>query len=151
MTIEELLNAFHHALDDGESLQWRIERNGDTLSLAFVPMLSNDAKVPAGAEPVRAALALPLVIREKTLEKTAEALQQQLSGYAQARRQATSAYDELLVALSDATAKAKNEASKAGTKKPPTEKSKKQKLAVEKPKTTNEVDGCEAGCGVLDF
>ncbi len=119
MELKTFLTTLHTALGDNETFQWHITRKGDTLKMAFIPELDSDTSVPKEAEAVRAALSLPLVFTGKTPDELAEGIAEQLSNYGQSRKQALDAFNEVILALKDATATAKNtvaEKSKKGKK-----------------------------------
>lgn len=116
-SIKQFLNALHGALVDKEHFRLDITRNGDTLDIIALPLLSDDeSKVPDAAKQVRSALSMPLAMRNMTMDELSEEFSQRLSGFGQARQQATDAYSELLASLQDATAAAKNSTSKADKK-----------------------------------
>ena len=116
-SIKNFLTALHSAMADKEHFRLDITRNGDSLDIIALPLLSDDeSKVPEAAKQVRTALSMPLAMRNMSMDELSEEFGQRLSGYGQARNQANDAYSELLASLQDATAAAKNSTSQADKK-----------------------------------
>jgi PRTRC genetic system protein E len=139
---QNLLDFFtpiHSSMSEGESFRMDITRKGNSLNIAFIPMLKDDeSKIPEEAKQVRAALSMPLVMREMSLETLADEFAKRLQGFGNARSGAVSAYDELLASLQDAKASAKNATKKTKV----VEKTAKPEI------TDGEAEeGCESACG----
>ncbi len=122
-SIKQFLTALHGAMADKEHFRLDITRNGDSLDIIALPLLSDDeSKVPEAAKQIRSALSMPLAMRNMDMDELSAEFGQRLSGYGQARQQVGDAYSELLVSLQDATAAAKNAKSKADKKGKSTDK-----------------------------
>lgn len=116
-SIKNFLTALHDAMADKEHFRLDITRNGDSLDIIALPLLSDDeSKVPEAAKQVRSALSMPLAMRNMSMDELSEEFGQRLSGFGQARQQAGAAYTELLASLQDATAAAKNSKSQVDKK-----------------------------------
>lgn len=136
-SITAFLTALHSAMSDKEKFRLDITRNGDSLDLIVLPMLSDDdSKVPDAAKPVRAALSMPLAMRNMSLDEVGTEFGQRLSGFGEARKEATDAYSELLMSLKDATAAAKNSSTKTTEKGKKDKDSKPSKVQVKTPDST---------------
>lgn len=159
MELIDFLTRIRDALTEGESLQFNVTREGDTLNMAFIPKLDEAKGGNADTEEIRAALALPLVFRNMTLAQISDDLCDRLTAYGKARKPALDAYQELLANLADATAKAKNAASKkkaSKTKdKTPVTNTKNTGKSAEKPAATEKPESNApagtSGNGLLDF
>lgn len=134
-SIKNFLTALHSAMADKEHFRLDITRNGESLDIIALPLLSDDeSKVPEAAKQVRTALSMPLAMRNMSMDELSEEFGQRMSGYGQARNQANDAYYELLASLQDATAAAKNSTSKADKK--TKSKDKQEPVETEKPTET---------------
>lgn len=101
--------ALHEALADGESYRLEVSRDGAKLNVAVIPaLLKEPEQLPDAAKNVRAALAMPLVFREPSIQALAESFARRLSGYALARSGTQAGFDDLIASLKDAEAEAKN-------------------------------------------
>lgn len=108
-----MLKEIHAALADGEQATLMIQRSGDQAVVTIVPRVgaSNDGNASEAEKALRAALALPMRIKDtpETLDAT---LVQQLREYAELRHQ-VAAESETLRGLREAALMAKQEAAKA--------------------------------------
>lgn len=114
--IKEFLTALHSALDDNEGYRLDLTRKGESMDIVLIPVLRGKSDVPEEAKQIRAALAMPLAMRDMTLDALSEEFSNRMRGYGSARNTASEAYDELLATLNDATATAKNTKSRKATK-----------------------------------
>lgn len=114
--IKDFLAALHSALDDNEGYRLELTRKGESMDIVFIPVLKGKSDVPEEAKQIRAALAMPLAMRDMTLDALSEEFSERMRGYGNARNTASEAYHELLATLNDATATAKNTKSKKTTK-----------------------------------
>ncbi|WP_293689180.1 PRTRC system protein E [Thiolapillus sp.] len=151
MELIDFLTSLKDALTDGESLQFNITREGDTLNMAFIPKLAEVKGGNTDTEEIRAALALPLVFNKLTLAQINDDLCERLTAYGKARKPALDAYQELLANLSDATAKAKNAASKKKTDKPKTKAKPAEKPATPAATASAKTEDNGAANSLLDF
>lgn len=112
-----MLKEIHAALADGEQATLMIQRSGDQAVVTIVPRVgaSNDGNASEAEKALRAALALPMRIKDtpETLDAT---LVQQLREYAELRHQ-VAAESETLRGLREAALMAKQEAAKADARK----------------------------------
>lgn len=117
-SILAFLQQLHSAMTDNEQFRLEMTKNGDSLDVIVMPLMADDeSNVPEQVKAIRSALSMPLSMRNMPLTEIASDLGERLSGFGQARSQATDAYQELLASLKDATANAKNQGSKKNTKK----------------------------------
>lgn len=108
-SIQLFLATLHSALNDGESYRLELTRKADSMDMVLLPILKdNDDAIPEQAKQIRSALSMPLAMMNMTLTDLAGSFEERVSGFGQAHQTATSAYDELIAKLSDATATAKN-------------------------------------------
>lgn len=133
-SIQAFLTALHSAMADGEHFRLDITRNGDSLDIITLPLLGDDEdKVPEEAKPIRSALTMPLAMRNMTMAELTTEFGERLSGYSEARGQATDAYQELLTSLKDAAASAKNTQASTSKKAEKAGKDKADKADKDKP------------------
>ncbi|MEW5833366.1 MAG: PRTRC system protein E [Campylobacterota bacterium] len=148
MTETNLFQTIAKAMRSGDKVRFEIERNGDAMSIMFQPILRDqEDAVPDEAKPIRAALALPFLIRGVTPEVADAELASRLQGYADKRGHVVDAYDELIEKLNEATKQAKAATEKAGKPKPT--KGKAAPVAAASPVVANGDDGHDddATCG----
>lgn len=137
-SIQLFLATLHSALNDGESYRLELTRKADSMDVILLPILKdNDDAIPEQAKQIRSALSMPLAMMNMTMTDLASAFEQRVSGFVQAHQTATSAYDELIAKLGDATATAKN--TKA-TPKPAKNKTAQAKPELEKVAVKVETD-----------
>jgi len=156
-SINEFLVALHGAIGEGENFRLNITRKGDSLDIFLIPELSgNDEKIPEEAKQIRAALAMPLLMRGMALNDLAGEFANRMQGYGNVRNAASDTYGELLATLNDAAASAKNTINKNTAK--ATEKTKvvddmpdSDKPVTPTTKPTHAAEKKVSGGGVLDF
>ena len=108
------MTALHSALgSNDEKFRLDLTRNNNSLDVVLIPQLNDDeSKIPEDAKQIRAALAMPLVMRGMSLDTLSNEFAIQITGFGEARQSVKTAYDELLANLKDAKATAKNKTPK---------------------------------------
>jgi len=113
MQITSIVKTVASGLRSGDKVRFEIERSGDTINLIFQPILSDDEdKTPEDAKAVRAALAMPFIMRGVDSDTAEAQIIEHLTQFNSKRQIVRTAFDELMEKLEEAAKRAKASAEK---------------------------------------